>query len=405
MEFYKRAIRYLARKRSKTAILFLVLFVAETMILCTVTILRASEEAKSSLQEKTKSKVIAENSDKDHLITTEDINAIFNFDGVKDINKMAKSQCCPVGFRLYTGNQDSTKENSQAQVVSYDSLSADGPFAEGQIRLIKGDFPEDKNEIVVNQNLAEMNQWELGDTVLLKNDAGEKINAVISGLYLSGTESKQTKSTLAVYRIENTIYGMPELALKLQRQKGFESASVYVKNPEQLTSIEQQISRKLGKKVELTKSDALYRQMEQPLKQVVRVVKLMLILTIGTAAIVITLLLCMWMRARKKETAVYISLGENKGTIFLQILLEGLLVFFMATVISVLSGNYMAEALKKLLFTENQISSVPLEIGIRVADIGWLAVAGAGILLIAVGISLIPILLANPKDTLSEMEG
>ena len=106
MEFYKRAIRYLARKRSKTAILFLVLFVAETMILCTVTILRASEEAKSSLQEKTKSKVIAEISDKDHLITTEDINAIFNFDGVKDINKMAKSQCCPVGFRLYTGNQD-----------------------------------------------------------------------------------------------------------------------------------------------------------------------------------------------------------------------------------------------------------------------------------------------------------
>lgn len=405
MEFYKRAIRYLARKRSKTAILFLVLFVAETMILCTVTILRASEEAKSSLQEKTKSKVIAEISDKNHLITTEDINAIFNFDGVKDINKMAKSQCYPVGFRLYTGNQDSTKENSQAQVVSYDSLSTDGPFAEGQIRLIKGDFPEDKNEIVVNQNLAEMNQWELGDTVLLKNDAGEKINAVISGLYLSGTESKQTKSTLAVYRIENTIYGMPELALKLQRQKGFESASVYVKNPEQLTSIEQQISRKLGKKVELTKSDALYRQMEQPLKQVVRVVKLMLILTIGTAAIVITLLLCMWMRARKKETAVYISLGENKGTIFLQILLEGLLVFFMATVISVLSGNYMAEALKKLLFTENQISSVPLEIGIRVADIGWLAVAGAGILLIAVGISLIPILLANPKDTLSEMEG
>ena len=405
MEFYKRAIRYLARKRSKTAILFLVLFVAETMILCTVTILRASEEAKSSLQEKTKSKVIAEISDKDHLITTEDINAIFNFDGVKDINKMAKSQCCPVGFRLYTGNQDSTKENSQAQVVSYDSLSADGPFAEGQIRLIKGDFPEDKNEIVVNQNLAEMNQWELGDTVLLKNDAGEKINAVISGLYLSGTESKQTKSTLSVYRIENTIYGMPELALKLQRQKGFESASVYVKNPEQLTSIEQQISRKLGKKVELTKSDALYRQMEQPLKQVVRVVKLMLILTIGTAAIVITLLLCMWMRARKKETSVYISLGENKGTIFLQILLEGLLVFFMATVISVLSGNYMAGALKKLLFTENQISSVPLEIGIRVADIGWLAVAGAGILLIAVGISLIPILLANPKDTLSEMEG
>lgn len=405
MEFYKRAFRYLTRKRSKTAILFLVLFIAETMILCTVTILRASEEAKGSLQEKTKSKVIVEITDKDHLITTADIEAVSNLDGVKEINKMAKSQVYPVGFRLYTGSQDSTKENSQAQVVAYNNLSADGPFADGQIRLLKGEYPKNEQEIVVNQNLAKMNQWELGDTMLLANDAGEEIKAEISGFYLSGTESKQTQSTLAVYRIENTVYGLPELALKLQEQKGFESISVYVKNPEQLTSMEQQLSEKLGRKAELTKSDALYRQMEQPLKQVVRVVKLMLMLTIGTAVIVITLLLCMWMRARKKETAVYISLGENKVTIFLQILLEGFLVFIISTAFSALSGNYTAVVLKNLLFTKNQVSSVSIEIGIQGADIGWLIVAGALVLLIAVGISLIPVLLANPKDTLSEMEG
>jgi len=127
MEFYKRAIRYLARKRSKTAILFLVLFVAETMILCTVTILRASEEAKSSLQEKTKSKVIAEISDKDHLITTEDINAIFNFDGVKDINKMAKSQCCPV----YSGSVFKTQIQSFYNELIYVVEEGEGcsPYA------------------------------------------------------------------------------------------------------------------------------------------------------------------------------------------------------------------------------------------------------------------------------------
>lgn len=405
MEFYKRAVRYLARKRSKTAILFLVLFVAETMILCTVTILRASEEAKAGLQEKTKSKVIAEITDKSLLITTEDIHAISNLKGVKEINRMAKSQVRPAGFRLYTGSQDSTKENTLAQVAAYDSFRTDGPFADGQLRLLQGDFPQNEQEVVVNQNLAKMNQWELGSTLSLESGSGEKIKAVISGLYLSGTESKQAPGTLAVYRIENTIYAMPELALKLQEQKGFESVSVYVKNPEQLTGMEKQLSQKLGDKAELAKSDALYRQMAQPLKQVVRVVKLMLMLTIGTAVIVITLLLCMWMRARKKETAVYISLGENKVTIFLQILLEGFLVFAVATVFSVLSGNYMAGILKNLLFTKSQVSTVSLEIGIRRMDIGWLAAAGAGILLIAVAISLIPILLTNPKDTLSEMEG
>ena len=46
-----------------------------------------------------------------------------------------------------------------------------------------------------------------------------------------------------------------------------------------------------------------------------------------------------------------------------------------------------------------------LQINIQSVDIGLLAAVGGGILLLAVGISLIPVLGKNPKDTLSEMEG
>ena len=67
----------------------------------------------------------------------------------------------------------------------------------------------------------------------------------------------------------------------------------------------------LGEKVELTKSDMLFRQMKQPLEQVMQVVSLMLYLTLGTSAIVITLLLCMWMRGRKKEIAVLYQFGKK----------------------------------------------------------------------------------------------
>lgn len=405
MEFYKRAVRYLIRKHSKTIILFFVLLITESMILCTVTILRASENAREKLHQKTKAKVTAEITDAKALITTEEAAKLQKLANIQSVNKAARVRGYPVGFGLYTGSDDSAKENAQIQFLGYDDLNADGPFADGQIRLVAGSYPGTDNEVIVNQKLADMNQWKLGNQVAIKNEAGEELNVVISGFYLSGMETKQADNTLAVYRIENAIYGTPEAALKLQEQKGFESVSVYALMPEQLLRLEQQVSRILGEKVQLAKSDALYQQMKQPLDQAVRVVKLMLYLTIGTAVIVITLLLCMWMRTRKKEVAIYISLGERKSAIFLQILLESILVFVFSTGASVLAGSCIAGLLKRVLFSENQIASFSLYVGVQGMDVIWLIATGTGILLFAAAVSLIPVLLANPKDTLSEMEG
>ena len=50
--------------------------------------------------------------------------------------------------------------------MAYDSLEDDGPFADGQIHLTKGKYPRKEGEIVVNQFLAEVNQWEIGETVV-----------------------------------------------------------------------------------------------------------------------------------------------------------------------------------------------------------------------------------------------
>lgn len=82
----------------------------------------------------------------------------------------------------------------------------------------------------------------------------------------------------------------------------------------------------LGDKVETTTSDTLYKQMEAPLTQIIRVTKLMLILTLITGTVVVSLLLWMWMRTRQIETAIFISMGKSKSTISLQIFLELLII-------------------------------------------------------------------------------
>ena len=404
MGFGKRAFRYLMRKKAKTIILFLVLLITESMILCTGTILRASEESISALKEKTKSKIVAEIVNEKDLITESDLRKIKSLEQVKEVNREAKIKVYPSGFQVLSNSQSTEPENHQVQLISYDDLELDSAFADEQVRLIEGTLPEKDNGVVVNQFLAAQNQWEIGDTITFQTNSGMSMQAIISGYYLSGTERNQAKEMSAVYRIENTIYGKPELITQIQDISGYESVSVYLKDPESMETVGQSITGILGDKAELTKSDTLFQQMKQPLEQAIRIVQLMQYLTIGTGMIVVTLLLCMWMRSRKKEVAVYISLGERKSSIFMQMMLESLLVFVASTLFAVVAGNFLAKWLKTILFAgENAMET--LQINIQSVDIGLLAAVGGGILLLAVGISLIPVLGKNPKDTLSEMEG
>lgn len=401
----KRAVRCLIRKKSKTVILFLVLLISEAMILSTGIILKASNEAKSELQKKTKTKILAGIVENNNPITMEEINKIQELKGIDRINKNTTLPIYPSNFQAVTENQNTNTENLQVRLVGYDDLKLDGAFAESEVRLVKGKYPKDKNEVVENQMLAEFNKLEIGDTLTVETDDGKKIEGVISGYYLSGLERKQSKEMAAVYRIENTIYAKTETIVKLQEVRGYESISVYLKKPEELDKIEKEIQNILGEKAELTKSDMLFRQMKQPLEQVMQVVKLMLYLTLGTSAIVITLLLCMWMRVRKKEIAVYISLGKSKCSILSQLLLESFLVFTISSVCSIAIGNILAEKLKDLLFAGKSISALAVKISPQLSDIGILIICGAVILFIGIGISVIPVLRTNPKDTLSEMEG
>ena len=74
------------------------------------------------------------------------------------------------------------------------------------------------------------------------------------------------------------------------------------------------------KNYRVMKADNLFQKMEIPLLQVVRVVKMMLGLSVVSSVLVITLLLSMWMRARKKEIAIYVSLGKTKVDLFSKII-------------------------------------------------------------------------------------
>ena len=405
MTFYQLAFRYLKRKKAKAILLFFVLLLVSSMILSTNMILRATKDSKAAIQEKAKSKIVLEIAKEENKITQQEVEEILNLEEVSEVNCQDKGQAFPNNFYPVTTNDSMEENNQKITLLSYDDLKNDSAFYEGQYRLVSGEYiTKDQRGAVINSLLADSNGLELGDDIKIENAEGKIISLKIVGLFLAGSERKQTEKMNSADRIENQIFVDNESYSQFLGNTGYYKVSVYCKNPEQLSMMEEQLRSVLSEKVSFTSSDTLYRQMALPLEQITRVANLMLVLTLITGIVIVSLLLCMWMRTRKKEAAIFTSIGKSKYSIFLQVFLESFLVFMVSVIGACGLGSLMAGFLQKAL-THSETTEISLNVFLQGKDIGSLMIWGSFIVLAAVVVSLFPILKANPRDTLSRMEG
>lgn len=405
MKFYQLAFRYLCRKKSKTFILLLVLLFINSMILGSYMILHATEDSRITMQEKMGTKAVLEVKGSDRFITENEVREIRDMDGVISVNRMADSAVYPVNFNPIT-NSDSEEENNwKVTLLSYDELERDSAFSDLRYRLMKGDMITEGSGkgAVINFALADANGLEIGDEMEVGTETGSVINVKIIGVFVAGSERNQMDTLPAVNRIENQIFIDNESYTGLFDNAGYRKIAVYTKKPDQIDVLVQELKDFLGSRAEIATADILYRQLEVPLNRIVRVMKLMLVFTLAAGVTITSILLCMWMRSRKREIAVFISMGKKKTDIFMQVFMETAAVFCLSVFGACVIGSGMAGIMKELLMEEN--TAVLLSVSLQAGDIAAMFFAGGCIAVIAVCISLLPILRANPKDILSKMEG
>ena len=406
MPFYQRGVLYLTRKRAKSILLLMIFLFVNSMILGTNMILHAAQSTEAAMKEKTKAKVVCEMTDAGQPVTEEDARGIGNLDAVTSINRMGQQAAYLPELLLVTGNTSTEADNQKVSLLSFDDMETDSPFADQSFRLTEGRLigPDSRYCAVVNQGFAQANGLKVGDTFSLENEEGKKTTVEIIGEYLAGNETRQEKETPALYRQENQIYIDNTAYLELFGEKGFYKLSAYVSQPELLDSLAGEIQEIVGEKAEVTTSDTLYQQMKAPLTQITRVVSLMRLLAFGTGTAVVSLLLCMWMRSRQKEMAVFLSMGEGKSVVFWQALLESAVVFLIALLGACALGAAAAGWMQKLLLATVD-TGTSLTVTLQAGDIAQLLGIGGAVVGIGVLLSLIPVLRSNPKDILSRMEG
>ena len=405
MKFHQLAFRYLCRRKSKTFILLLVLLLINGMILGSCMILHGTEDSRLAMQEKMGTKVVLKVKESGQAITENEIRTIQDMDGVISVNRMAGNTACPVDFNPVTNSDSEEENNRKVTLLSYDDLDRDSAFSDLRYRMMKGNMINEDTEMgaVVNFVLADANGLEIGDEMKVGTEEGRMIGIKIIGIFSAGSERNQMDTLPAVNRIENQIFIGNESYAELFGEAGYHKTAVYTGNPDRIEVLAEELEDFLGDKAEITTADMLYRQLEVPLDRIVRVMSLMLLFTLAAGVTVTSLLLCMWMRSRKREIAVFISMGKKKTDIFMQIFTETACVFCLSVTGAGVMGTGMAEIMKVLLTEENTAGL--LAVSLQARDIATMFCTGGGIAAAAVCISLLHVFLTDPKDTLSKMEG
>ena len=148
----------------------------------------------------------------------------------------------------------------------------------------------------------------------------------------------------------------------------------------------------------ITANDEVYQNISSALSDTNTLVTTLIVVITVVSMVLITLILSMSIRSRKRETGILLAVGIAKPAVILQYILETMLIAIVAFPLAYLSSKQMAGALGTLFGkTAANVIVTPQHFMV-------VALIGAVLLLASVLVSSIPAIRLKPKHILSQME-
>lgn len=381
----------------------------------------------------------------DYSILQKDIDQLLKVNGLGGYTITTASKPVTVDNikRYETKNQRKSAKNTKEKAIRLQgtrSMKFHDDVLQEKIKLIDGRWIEekDKDSIVMNQKLAELNHLKVGDKIILGTlvegvyyDEPIKHKAFtvkIVGIYQNiSLETNQDSQHSADRMIENRIYGNLQLPTKItQNEKDpveFETVNFSVKNANEYNDVIKRMYKvniNWGR-YDLIDQNGTRTNIGSSIYGLQKIGNFIFMLVLGVGAIIITLLLLLWTKSRSYEASIFISLGNTKKTILAQFMIEIMSLFTIAFMVMCISMPFISKIAGEVI-VEQQVEKtqqdvtkeyninpnigVPKiqEVKIQVQPVTIFIVFGSGVLisLCSICISAYPILRKPPKEILSE---
>lgn len=432
MSFIKRAGLYCLRQRFKTVILFLVLTIIATFMLTGIAVRDAAKDATADVQTAIGGKIMLDLDTDGHmgngqqnqwgtvygyngdLITQEIVDAIGKVEGVVDYNSEDTASYYGAGVDFkYLPAAFGLSYTQYGEASSYTAtLSSEkcSKFQSGKYKLVDGRHitPDDKHACLISKELADYNKLSVGDKIKMYSLDSDAISEFeIVGIF-DGTEGT-SGNPLTVDEIPANC-GYIDYATMFELFKkelnGYQQLTIYVEDPVSVQNVYDKITalpELKGKTLKLSIDTDEYDVVSTPLESMQQLVNTTIIIISVVSVVILTLLLTIWIRGRKKEIGILLSIGKRKVNIILQIFTETIAVAVISFVASIPFSNLIAEKAGAFLVSRVTTGTANLNVQINAAYLLPLYLIGILLIAIAVVASSWTVVRSKPKDILTKM--
>ena len=343
----KNAVAYVFRKRTRTALIFLILTLILAVIYAGFSIIKTSEKmagvinSANDLGLKIRSlKSETFNAESFESIGKElGVEKIFQYEGVAELKN----------GEVVTGEQLVMREDlpgylgNAVMLQAISNVEKDPLFRSEVFKLIEGKniAREETGKVLVHEALVKKNQWKVGDKVSLKVLGEEKeLELFIQGIFTGKKQEKYTGMSsdfsenmmFTDYTTMTQIFGKKKLVTSLK---------ILVSDSEKLATLKAEMSKKSvqSEDYEISEEENQFSGMVESLDMVKQMIFMMIMAVIGAGIIVLSLVLILWVRERMYEIGILLAIGCSKMKIMGQFILELVLVSLPAMILAVMLGR------------------------------------------------------------------
>ena len=422
----KNAIAYITRKRNRTLIIFIILTIVLSCLYSCLTIMKSSNEIEKALYESSNSSI---------SITKKD-GKYFNVNQFKDIEKIKEIEEKIIQYdglaklkdaKVVSGEQRINREDLSDEFKNVVSLEATNNtkrnilFSSGVFTIKEGKNigENDKNSIIVHEELAKQNNLKLGDEVdleLLDIEKSGKIKShkfKIIGIF-SG-KKQETYTGLSSDFSENMVFvdysTSQEILNKSENNKIANKILMYSGSAE---STDLALNKLKELKIDESKyfvekdSNAFEESLES-VSGIKHIIKIMTYSIMLGGMVVLSLILILWLRERIYEIGIFLSIGTSKIQIIMQFIFELLFISIPSIISSLFLGNVLIKVIAGgLINSENSMISGGNLINdssfmLNITTLGQSYLILISIIVLSVVFASSLILIKKPKEILSKI--
>lgn len=388
MNFIKRAYLSLTRRLDKSLLLFLIVFILSNVMAGSIAISQASINVEKQMKLQLGANASLE-LDYDKIqnwteeqwnsmesISPEMVEAIGSLDQVKYFDYNVETWLMGKGLQYYDPNMMESYENPYfglrginfAEVL--DIANGDAELIEGRV-FSQSEVDGGEPYALVSDQFAQLNNLHLGDLIVFTNtyynQAGETLEQdvflEIIGIFSPKIEQEnsQQKDMWIDYSAFNRVYVPNDVVIE---QIDWQSDMYYAEYPDEINRqswiyITPVFVLKEAEMIDSFKVDALafvpeyykvradsdaYDSVAGPIEFIGSLSEIILYVSIFATILILALVTILFLRDRKHELGIYLSLGEAKWKVITQIVIEVFVIAFVAISISLVTGTMIAKA-------------------------------------------------------------